>query len=479
LVLNLEQFKAYLYNCGILLMVSGVVFLIPGIVALIFNEVNEEIVFFTLAGIVFAVGIILFYTCKNARYELTVTDAMFFSAFVWLLIPFLGSLPFFLTSKLGFLESYFEAMSGFTATGLTMFTEVETLPKSILFLRSFTEWIGGVGVIVLMLVVIVHPSMAAARLYVSEARTEKLAPTIKGTVREIWWIYLLYTGVGVGLLYLTGMPIFDAINHSMTAIATGGFSVKSGSIGAYKSLGVEVATMFLMLIGMTSFAVHRRLLRGRIYDFLRNVEVRLMFTLILLFSTIVSLNLMVKADLSPLTALRESFFQCISALSGTGFSTVSLRSLDDFTKILLVMLMVVGGGYGSTSSAIKLIRTAIILGSFRWFIRKIRSPRGAIVPVKLAGKVYAESEVIEVVLFTLLYITLLIIGSILMTSLGFSFIDSLFEVASAEGNVGLSVGIASQNLHTIGKIVLILEMWVGRLEILPVIMFLQKIAGKA
>ena len=479
LILSLEHLKAYTRYCGILLIVVGVVFFIPGVVASFFNESFEMNTFFMLAGLVEAAGFTLFYVGRDVKYELTVVDAMFFSAFVWLLIPLIGSLPFLLISKLGFLESYFEAMSGFTATGLTMFSDVESLPKSLLFLRSLTEWVGGVGVIVLMLAIIIHPSMAAARLYISEARAEKLEPTVRGTVREIWWIYLLYTGIGSCLLYFAGIPLFDAINHSMTAIATGGFSVKNNSIGAYNNLSVEVVVMFLMILGMTSFAVHHKLLRGHLREFFHNIEVKLMFSLILIFSTTVFLNLTMKSDIASPLALRESFFQCISALSGTGFSTVNLAALDDFTKALLIMLMIIGGGYGSTSSAIKLIRTAIVLGSFRWFIRKMRSPRGAIIPVKVGGKVYEESEVIEVALFTLLYLTFLGVGSILMTLLGFSFINSLFEVASAQGNVGLSVGIVSPNLHILGKVVLIIEMWVGRLEILPVIMFLQKIVRKA
>lgn len=196
-----------------------------------------------------------------------------------------------------------------------MFIKVENLPKSILFWRSLTEWVSGVGVIVLMLTILVKPGTVAAKLYISEARMDKLEPTVKSTVREIWWIYVLYTGVGVCLLYLAGMPLFDAVNHAMTAIATGGFSVKNGSIGEYNSPVIEVAVIFIMLLGMTSFVVHKKILQGRFSEFLNNTEVKLMFCLILFFSVFVLLDLMAKTSIPFPLAIRQAFFfsMCFSS----------------------------------------------------------------------------------------------------------------------------------------------------------------------
>jgi trk system potassium uptake protein TrkH len=319
------------------------------------------------------------------------------------------------------------------------------------------------------------------KLYVSEGRVGKIEPTIKETVREIWWIYIVYTVMGGLLLYFAGMPLFDAVNHSMTTIATGGFSTKNGSIAAYNNLTVESIIVGLMILGMMSFAVHAKLIRGHVKSFIHNVEVILAFFLIVIFTMLLSIDLAFKDQLVWTAALNHSLFQVVSALSGTGFFTADVSRWDDIAKILLTILMVTGGGFGSTSGAIKLIRMAIILQSFRWIIRKLSAPHTAIIPMKLGKKIYSEPEIMEATLYCILYFMFLLVGTILMTTLGFSFIDSLFEVASAQGNVGLSVGITSQNLNIAGKIILIFAMWAGRLEILPVIILFRTLflGGKA
>lgn len=467
----------YLNYIGVIFIVTGVSITLPSIFAWLYDEVSEVFVFLIVGAIVGAIGSVL-YLRKGKEYEFNISRAMRFSAIMWILVPLVGAIPFLIITKMSFVDAYFEAMSGFTATGLTMFTNIENLPRSILFWRSLIEWIGGVGVIVLMLAIIARPGMVATRLYTAEARTGKFYPTVRGTVSWIWRIYVLYTAIGAVLLYLAGMPLFDALNHSMTAIATGGFSVKNTSIGVYGSYSIEAVMIFIMLLGMISFTVHYQVLHGNIREFFRNVEVKTMFIFITAFSIIIFFILFFKTSIPYSIGIRQSIFQCVSALSGTGFSTTNISGWNDSTKALLVVLMVIGGGYGSTSSALKLIRVAVIIASLRWIVRKLLSPRDAVIPLKLGGKIYDEPEIMEATLYSLLYIIFLITGTILMTGLGFRFMDSLFEVASAQGNVGLSVGVVSPNLHFIGKIILIIEMWVGRLELIPAIILFQSIFNR-
>jgi len=465
----------YLNSLGVILIIVGVAIVSPSILAWFYDDMFQIFVFMTLGVTVGIIGFIIFHIHKGNGREPSVSGAMIFSAAVYLLIPLIGAIPIFTISKMSFVDSYFEAMSGFTTTGLTMFTNVENLPKSILFWRSLMQWIGGIGVIILMLTILARPGMAAARLYAAEGRTEKLVATIAGTVKRTWWIYVLYTGVGVVLLYLAGMPLFDALNHSMAAIATGGFSVKNAGIGAYNSSAIEACTLLVMMLGMTSFAVHYQVFCRGVREFFRNTEVRVMFIFITAFSIFIFSILLVKTSIPLFIGVRQSVFQCISALSTTGNSTVNISAWDESTKTLLIMLMVIGGGYGSTSGGIKLIRVATILVSLRWIVRKLMSPRGTMISPKLWGKVYDEAEVVDAMRYSLLYFILLVGCSVLMTTLGFSLIDSLFEVASAQGTVGLSVGVTSPNLHFIGKLILIIEMWAGRLEILPAILLFQPI----
>jgi len=451
---------------GLMFILNGFVVVIPGTVSIIFNELNAALVF-TLTGVATIIlGAILLR--RFPRGELKLKDAMVVSALVWALCPLISSIPFMTIAQLNPIDSYFEAMSGLTATGLTMLTNVEQSSKGILFLRSLLEWVGGIGVIVLLLAVMMRPGIAAATLYVAEARTDKIMPTAISTVRTIWWIYIAYTILGTILLFFAGLPLFDALNHSMTSLATGGFSIRNQSISAYNNPSVELIVIFLMILGSTSFIVHYRVLHGDVKELIKNVEVRFMIIALIIFTLLMTLDLYLRGY-APFQAIRMSAFQCVSGMSGTGFSTMDLTTLGDFSKAILIFLMVMGGGYGSTSGAIKLIRMTIIFKSFHWIILKLIEPRGAIIPMKLGGKVYEEPAIMEAALYVILYASFLIGGTLIFTFLGYPFVNASFEIASAIGNVGLTVGVCSPAMPIAGKIVMIVEMWAGRLEILPVI----------
>ena len=407
--------------------------------------------------------------------NLTLRESFKVAAVGWLMMSLFGGIPYFLAGYLNPIEAWFESMSGFTATGLTMFADVESLPRSILLWRSLTEWIGGVGVIVLFLSVMYRTSRVVQTLYFAEGRSDKTEPTVIGTVRKIWGIYVFYTFFFAFIFYLLGAPIFDSINIAMTALATGGFSVTNNSIGAYSPY-VAIAVIFAMITGGISFVSHINLFKGKIKEFF-SIEVFAMFFIIIIFSGILFIHRMVEG-VFPLTSLLRSNFHLISALTGTGFSLSDLSSLSDFDKTILTIAMVFGGAYGSTSSALKLIRVVVLFYGIFWYIKKRLAPKSAIIPFKIGKKVFDVSEVRDVSIYTTTYIILLIVGALILMLYGNSFADSLFEVASAEGNVGLSVGITSAAMPVVEKITLILEMWFGRLEIFPILIMLADIFKK-
>jgi len=407
--------------------------------------------------------------------NLTLRESFKVAAVGWLMMSLFGGIPYFLAGYLNPIEAWFESMSGFTATGLTMFADVESLPRSILLWRSLTEWIGGVGVIVLFLSVMYRTSRVVQTLYFAEGRSDKTEPTVIGTVRKIWGIYVFYTFFFAFIFYLLGAPIFDSINIAMTALATGGFAVTNNSIGAYSPY-VAIAVIFAMITGGISFVSHINLFKGKIKEFF-SIEVFAMFFIIISFSGILFIHRMVEG-VFPLTSLLRSNFHLISALTGTGFSLSDLSSLSDFDKTILTIAMVFGGAYGSTSSALKLIRVVVLFYGIFWYIKKRLAPKSAIIPFKIGKKVFDVSEVRDVSIYTTTYIILLIVGALILMLYGNSFADSLFEVASAEGNVGLSVGITSAAMPVVEKITLILEMWFGRLEIFPILIMLADIFKK-
>lgn len=471
-----------LYFLGLILLTVGVIMLVPVPVAYYFGGESFLIPYFVVPAVIAIIaGIIL--RKRFPRTEISLGGAMVVVALTWIIISLFSSIPFMLgTQKLrggeknptsmGFVDSYFESMSGFTATGLTMiptdnastsdntFTfNIETCPRTILFWRSLTQWVGGLGVIVLFLAALIGAGKAARKLYVAEARAERIEPTVRETAKSMWKVYTLFTLVGILGFLLVGMPLFDSINHSMTGIATGGFTVHNDSFASYGGL-VYVIAIPLMLAGATSFAIHQRVLKGKWRELFRSVEVKLMLVLVALGAIILAFQV----------SGGHALFQSTSALTGTGFSTTTISGWGDLSKGVLISQMMVGGCYASTSSAIKLIRTIVIIMAVYWIVKKSFLPERAVVPMKISGRIYNEREIMEISIYAFVYVLVLIGGAMVLMAVGpNSGMDSLFESASAQGNVGLSVGITSVNLHLAGKITLIIQMLIGRLEILPVV----------
>ncbi|GAH97578.1 unnamed protein product [marine sediment metagenome] len=281
---------------------------------------------------------------------------------------------------------------------------------------------------------------------------------------------MLLTLLGIVGLYFAGAPnmsLFEAVNHSMTGIATGGFSVRNASFAGYGS-PVLAVTILIMMAGAVSFAIHRKVMAGHWRELFKSIEVRLMLVLIALATLLLVWSV----------GLQDALFQSSSALTGTGFSTATLSMWGDPQKGLLTILMVIGGGYGSTSSAIKLIRTVIIVKSVHWMIKRSFLPERAVVPMKISGRIYSEQEMMETAIYAFLYIIVLISGAIVLMAVGNPAINSVFESASAQGNVGLSVGITSAAMPLAGKISITVQMLVGRLEIIPVIAFVSYLIAK-
>lgn len=457
-----------LHFIGFILLALGAVMLAPIPVAFLANETYLLPYFVIPAVIVFVLG--FFLRRRFQPVDITLGKAMVLVALSWIIFSAFGSIPYIFGNYMPVEDAYFESMSGFTATGLTMISNVEAVPPTILFWRSLTEWVGGMGVIVLFLAALIGAGKAARKIYVAEARADRIEPSIRETARSLWKIYVLLTLLGIVGLYFAGAPnmsLFEAVNHSMTGIATGGFSVRNVSFAGYGS-PVLAVTILIMMAGAISFAVHRKIMTGHWRELFQNIEVRLMLVLIALATLLLVWSV----------GLRDALFQSSSALTGTGFSTATLSMWGDPQKGLLTILMVIGGGYGSTSSAIKLIRTVIIVKAVHWMIKRSFLPERAVVPMKISGRIYSEQEMMETAIYAFLYIIVLISGAIVLMAVGNPAINSVFESASAQGNVGLSVGITSATMPLLGKISMTVQMLVGRLEIIPVIAFVSYLIAK-
>ena len=485
--------KIVLRDLGLLVQVVSLMAFLSVGVALAFGEYFAIGPLLITVGISLVVGLGLYFGFRGAG-ETTLAHGLIIAAVGWLSVSLLGALPFYLIARqpqVGSiptvahfaepLNALFEAVSGYTATGLTMALRPEELPRTLQWWRSFMEWIGGVGVIVLTLTVVAGPR--AHLLYYAEARQEKIHPSIRSTVRTIWWIYLLYTGVSILLLRAAGMPWWDAVNHGMTGIATGGFSTRSGSIGSYGSLALELVLLPVMVLGALSFAVHYQLLRERKPGVIwADGQSRWLLLLLMGGLALLALENLLHLRLPALEGLRRSSFQWVSALTTTGFQTADICRWSEAAKLLLTLAMVLGGAAGSTAGGIKLIRTIVLVRGLRWRLRKLISPPDVLVKFRLGGHSLTDEEatsrLVDAALLLLLWGLFLALGVLILLHLvpsEYSLSDVLFEVASAQSNVGLSVGITHPELPEMAKLILCFSMWIGRLEIIPVLMLLRSL----
>ena len=475
----------------------GVLVQVPGLMALgslpicfIFGETFAVPGLLVTAAASLALGQGLYWRYRAAG-AMQLRHAMATAVLAWILIPVIGTIPFLSvagalgeaggtsTTVLSFqspLNALFESVSGFTSTGLSVASHPSELPHILQWWRSFTQWVGGVGVIVLVLTVF-HPSADAERLYFSEAREGHIYPDIVSTVRAIWWIYLLFTVGGVLLLRVAGMGWWDAVNHGMTGIATGGFSTRDDSI-AGDGLGVRAVMLFLIIAGAISFNSHFQILtKAKVSLLWKDLENRALFVLLAAGAVLVFLeNLWVFKD----DFYIDSIFQWASALCTAGFQTVDLRSWSPTALLLLTVGMIVGGAAGATTGGLKLHRVLVLAGSTLHRIRRVSiqpwrlMEHKSITPEQDTHGVGPNVE--AAALIGGLWLACIAAGSIALLHVGdFSLNQAIFEAASAIGNVGLSAGIAGADLGWFGKLTLMLLMWIGRLEIVPVLVLASSV----
>ncbi|RZV05238.1 trk system potassium uptake protein TrkH [Natrinema hispanicum] len=437
---------------------------------------------------------------------------MIIAATGWFCVALFGSVPFLLiawTVELGLpvletpaqtetlaaftnpLNAVFESMSGFTGTGLTMTDNEEVLPRTLQWWRSFIEWVGGVGVIVLTTAILARPGSGSLTLYESEARSERIHPSIVSTVQTIWWIFLLFTFVSILLLWVVGMPLWGAINHAMTGLSTGGFSITDNSIATYDSAAIDFALLPIMLLGSIAFPVHYLILQGDLRNLYTDLQTRWVFIYMSAGTLALTALVYVTETYDTLfTAFRYSSFQFVSAATCAGFQTavdstnVALGRWPAQAQLTVVFGMIVGGAAGSTVGGIKLIRALTLLKGIRFRIADVFYPKTAVRRLKINGRRLNEQEVRqefeEAAIIGFLWFVFLGIGMFVLLLIlpqgEYTLENVIFEVASAQGNVGLSAGITGpESLPTLGKLMFLFNMWIGRLEIIPVLVTLRAI----
>ncbi len=473
-----QRYAAIFSSVGIILILSGGLMLTP-LFALIVHpgEAAHTLAFGLPSACLTVLGLVLRSLFRSSsRITLSVQEGGVIVLISWIVVMLFSAWPFVSVLGLPFSRAFFESVSGWTTTGLSV-VDVAKADSMILLWRSIIQLAGGAGLAIIMMSAIVGPT--GIGIPSAEGRSDQLVPQVRQSARLVLIIYSFYAAAGTLAYWIAGMSPFDAINHAFCAVSTGGFSTRGESIGYWNSTAIEAVTLPLMLLGNLSFVTAWFMWRGKLRIVSRNGEIRLMVVLIPLAAA--AMFFLTCEPIYPQLgkSFRVAVFETATALTTTGFSTVSYGNWNAFGIFLLIVLMLIGGGTCATAGGIKQFRVYLMFKLVFWEIRRHLMPRSAVLerPVWEGDRrVYVDDgRVRQVAVFVFLYLVTYAFGVMLLTACGYGLRESLFEFASAIGTVGLSVGVTSAQMPDAALWAEILAMLLGRLEFIVVIVSLLKL----
>ena len=465
---------------GILMFFLGLSMGAPLAVSFLFGDNCTQSLFLAMAITCF-LGIILFVFTKNQKEkQLSHRDGIAIVTLGWMMAGLVGALPYLFAGVIpDFTNAYFESISGFTTTGASIITDIESLPEGILLWRSLTQWLGGMGIIVLSIAILPFLGIGGMQLYKAEIPSpvvDKLKPRISETARILWKIYLLITLLQVALLLGGGMSLFDSFCHAFCTMPTGGFSTKNASIAQFSSAYFDFVIVIFMLLAGINFSLHYRLLKGDLKIFGKDSECRVFLIMVGAFILLVTLDIYGDVYKSLFQAFRFAAFQVSSIITTTGFVSADYEKWPHFSQLILLVCMFLGAMAGSTGGGIKIVRIILMVKHGYQQIFRIIHPH-AVTTVKLDGQAVSTDVLGSIWGFFFLYMGLFVVASMVMASLGLDYMTSISSVAASIGNIGPGFGLVGPirnylEIPEAGKWVLISCMLLGRLEIYTVIVLL-------
>jgi len=472
------RLKVILYILGLLNIFLGVAMLFPLFLSLLYRE-GDTWVFLLSSAITVTIGVSSFLFFRSPGAEITHREGFIITVSAWLGAGIFGALPYLFSGSLpSFVDAVFESISGFTTTGASVFQSVEGLPHGVLFWRSLTHWLGGMGIVIMAIAILPILGVGGMQLYRAEAlgigvSSDKLAPRLVEVVRLLGLVYITITLAEVVVLIWAGMGPFDALIHSFATVATGGFSNKNISIDAYHSRLIESIITIFMFISAANFTLHASLLRGGPGVYWRNPEFRFYLFLQLTVILMITLNLRLYLYDNIESAFSHASFQVVSITTSTGFSSADFARWPSFSQFALVVLMFVGGSTGSTTGGIKCLRVLLLFKQGYKELRQLIHPH-AVIHLKLGGRIVPPEVVTGAIGFVFLYMVIFFLATLLMTFLGLDIVSALSSVAATLGNIGPGIGVVGplsnySEIPYIGKWLLIGCMLLGRLEVYTIL----------
>lgn len=471
---------------GMLLFIEAA-FLLSGVgVSLFYGENTVKPLLYS-CGIIALTGALLVTLCKGGERSISRKDGYVVVTLCWVVFSLFGTLPYMLTGSIpGFTDAFFETMSGFTTTGATILQDIEALPKSILFWRMMTHWVGGLGIVFFTVAVFPIFGLNDINLFSAESVgpiRSKLHPRISVTARWILTIYVALTIFCTIALRMAGMGWFDAVCHAMSTIATGGFSTKQASIAAFNSPLIEyVITFFMFVSGVNLSLLYLAIFRARLMALLRDTEFKTYFMIVAAFSLVISVALFFTTDLGVEGSLRASLFQVVAIQTTTGFATVNYAVWMPLLWLLLCALMFIGACSGSTSGAMKCARISILFKVMWNEFKRIVHPN-AVIPVRMTGRIIPSNVQSAILAYTVIYIFMLVAGLFVNMAFGVDFLDAFSLSVASVGNVGPALGNygpmdSFAPLPAAVKWFSAFQMLVGRLEFFAVLLLLTPVFWK-
>ncbi|WP_418568356.1 TrkH family potassium uptake protein [Hominenteromicrobium sp.] len=474
--------KSISRTVGLILLITGIFQLFPLLIAVIDHEPRNVLAYIESLCLILLVGSALLLFSRGGNRMFSAQEGFAATGLSWIFMSAFGALPFFLSGQIpSYVDAFFEMVSGFTTTGASILTDVEALSRCNLFWRSFSHWLGGMGVLVFLLAVVPGARKnGGTGIYLMRAESpgpsvDKLTPHLRQTAMILYGIYILLTALCIVCLLLGGMPVFDSFCIAFGTAGTGGFAIKNSSMGGYSYFLQTVVTVFMFLFGV-NFSLYYMLLLRKFKAVFKNEELRLYFGIAAGSIVLIAINISRMYN-TVYEAVHHAAFQVVSIMTTTGYGTVDFEQWPAFSKAILLSLMFIGASAGSTGGGLKVSRVLLLMKSIRRTIRKALHPR-RVQPVYMDGRAVSEEVCDNVNAYLAIYCVILVLSFAVISVDGFSIGTNFSAVASCFNNIGPGFELvgATQNFSIysdLSKIILSLDMLLGRLEIFPLLLLLS------
>ncbi len=470
------NFKIIFRVLGFLIFVEGVAMLLALFVSLIYQGYDKT-AFIICSGINLSLGGAIIFLTRKVKPDIGKHEGYLIVSLVWVVFSLFGSLPYIISGAIpDFTNAFFETISGFTTTGSSVLTDIESLPHGILFWRSISQWLGGMGIIVLSLAILPVFGIGGMQMFMAEVpgpTPDRISPRIRQTAKTLWGIYLIFTLVEVALLWIAGMGLFDSVCHSFTTMATGGFSTKQASIAHWSSPAIHYIIIVFMILAGTNFTLSYMAIRGKFSRVIKDEEFKYYILFILVFTTVIFGGLLISTHYEVEQAFRDALFQVVSIITTTGFATADYLTWKPVLYLLIFSLFFFGGSAGSTGGGIKIMRIVLLLKNSYYELKRMVHPH-AVIPVKFNNNSVEAKIITNVLAFFMFYFAIFATSTVIFSLIEPDMESAMGAVATSLGNIGPglgNVGPSETFLHIkpVGKWFLSFLMLLGRLELFTVL----------